>query len=69
MPYNGNGLYSMKSGYMERTRKVMCSDFSHISSLYSLDSRVWKEIWSLKVPSKIKVFLWRACSNALPSSY
>ena len=27
----------------------------------------WKSIWRLKVPDKAKVFLWRTCSNALPT--
>ena len=31
------------------------------------DKQVWKEIWQLKVPPKIKNFLWRACRNTLPT--
>jgi hypothetical protein len=27
----------------------------------------WKEIWSLKVPNPVKMFLWRACSDVLPT--
>ena len=28
---------------------------------------VWKTLWKLKVPNKIKVFGWRACRNILPT--
>ena len=27
----------------------------------------WKCLWKLKVPGKIKHFLWRACTNSLPT--
>lgn len=27
---------------------------------------VWTKLWRMKVPSKIKVFGWRACQNILP---
>ncbi|KAF5468500.1 hypothetical protein F2P56_012646, partial [Juglans regia] len=31
------------------------------------DFQVWRTIWKLKVPPTTKVFLWRACSEALPT--
>ena len=27
---------------------------------------LWKAIWDLKCPSKIKYFMWKACRNILP---
>ena len=27
----------------------------------------WKGIWKLKVPGKIKHFLWKSCTNPLPT--
>lgn len=27
----------------------------------------WKNIWKLNIPGKIKHFLWRSCTNSLPS--
>lgn len=29
--------------------------------------KFWKSIWRLKVPNKVKVFLWRVFSSALPT--
>nr|POF09816.1 hypothetical protein CFP56_67424 [Quercus suber] len=29
--------------------------------------RFWKSIWRIKVPGKIKHFIWKACSNSLPT--
>ena len=27
----------------------------------------WNSFWKLKLPNKIKVFVWRACKNILPT--
>lgn len=32
-------------------------------------SNLWKSIWKLECPSKVKHFLWRACKNILPTNY
>uniref|UniRef100_A0A2N9HCL8 Reverse transcriptase domain-containing protein n=1 Tax=Fagus sylvatica TaxID=28930 RepID=A0A2N9HCL8_FAGSY len=29
--------------------------------------KFWKVLWKIKVPNKIKIHLWRACMNALPT--
>jgi hypothetical protein len=28
---------------------------------------MWKEVWSLQVPKKIQVFMWRSLKDSLPS--
>ena len=32
-----------------------------------MDGKVWKTIWALKVPPTVRNFIWRACSNILPT--
>jgi hypothetical protein len=27
----------------------------------------WRSLWKMKIPHAVKVFVWRACSNALPT--
>ena len=29
--------------------------------------RVWKAVWSINIPLKVRKLLWRACSNILPT--
>ena len=30
-------------------------------------SEIWARIWKFRLPNKIKVFIWRACHNILPT--
>ena len=31
------------------------------------EEKAWTSLWSLKVPSKLKVFLWRLCHESIPT--
>ena len=60
-----NGIYSVRSGY-----HVLLSEGSRDcpgSSEISFETQVWNAIWSLKIPAKVRHFLWRACHEALPT--
>jgi|UniRef100_A0A2N9ED81 hypothetical protein len=60
-----NGIYSVRSGY-----HVLLSEGSRDcpgSSDISFETQVWNAIWSLKIPAKVRHFLWRACHEALPT--
>ena len=65
-----NGIFSVKSAYKVAVR--------HLEVLKGIEGRpgcfntskmetIWKLIWSLKCPNKVKHFLWCACKNALPT--
>ncbi|KAG2726382.1 hypothetical protein I3760_01G109400 [Carya illinoinensis] len=59
-----NGMFSVKSCY-----RVIQDSLG--SPLPEASSRrrpllLWKHLWKMKVPNKIKMFAWRACQNGLP---
>ena len=62
-PYTNNGVYTCKSGY--RFLKEEAEMEATIPPLR--DKHVWKAIWSMQVPQKVKMFIWRACQNAMPT--
>lgn len=37
------------------------------SSYGRLHNNTWKSIWKLKVPSAVRMFIWRACRDVLPA--
>lgn len=63
--YTTNGAFSVKSAYY--LHKDLENKHVGESSSGNLHSDIWKSIWNLKVPNKVKTFIWRACSNALPT--
>ena len=60
-----NGEYTVRAGYQMLCQEANFSAAS--SSDSSHQSAFWKSIWKLHVPNKIKCFLWKICSNALPT--
>ena len=65
--YCRNGKYAIKSGY--HVARMLDGDTNgrEESSRQKVDHWVWNQLWQICVPSKIKVFGWRACLNILPS--
>lgn len=64
-PYSPFENYSCKSGY--RFLKEEAKLQSNLQAPPICDKRLWKEIWQMQAPSKIKNFLWKAYCNALPT--
>lgn len=59
------GLFSVKSGYKVDQVRV----FHQLPSSSKGDQRRswWSGLWKMNIPSKIKIFLWRACLDRLPT--
>ena len=64
-PFNPDGIYIVKSSYRylhEQQQHDLCrpSDNSVLKPL-------WKKIWGLQVPNKVKHLAWKACKDSLPT--
>lgn len=70
--WSKNDLFTVRSAYgvsLKLLRKTSstrtigdCSDKTKVA-------QVWKVVWKLNCPNKIKHFLWRACREILPTNY
>ena len=57
-PFTSNGIYSSKSGYRFLKAEGHPMDDEQQRAR---DSSLWRTIWSVPVPNKIKNLMWRAC--------
>ncbi|KAL5835105.1 hypothetical protein ACOSQ3_014694 [Xanthoceras sorbifolium] len=59
------GFYTVKNGYWTAFSHKLQQSTPSCSSLSG--GFWWKILWRLKIPSKIKLFCWKACNNWLPT--
>ncbi|KAG5516247.1 hypothetical protein RHGRI_037069 [Rhododendron griersonianum] len=63
--HSKNGVYSVKSGYHIATNLRAVKSASKPGSSFQPGANLWRTIWKLKIPNKIKNFWWRVCRNGL----
>ncbi|XP_075675023.1 uncharacterized protein LOC142644259 [Castanea sativa] len=64
-PLTTDGGYSVQSAYHMLVAAEDCLIPSSSSLAHA--HAVWKEIWKMKVPNKIRHFIWRAVKDSLPT--
>ncbi|KAH9685373.1 reverse transcriptase domain-containing protein [Citrus sinensis] len=62
--FDKKGEYSVKSGY----QLVLNQNFPNEPESSNSSSRLWKIPWMLDLPEKVKIFMWRALKNILPTA-
>ena len=63
-PLSPDGSYTIKTAYHMLASEVLNSSPSSSSGMAG---NVWKRIWKIRTPQKIKHFIWRAVKDSLPT--
>ena len=64
-PYSREGVFSVKSGY-HRLMELEDTELNGATN-DGITSPIWKAIWRMNVPNRVKSLVWRAGRNALPT--
>jgi hypothetical protein len=68
--FEKNGIFSVRSAYrmLVNTEKIREAWLEgRASSSANNDHKSWSSLWKIKVPAKIRVFLWRLSHQSLPT--
>ena len=63
---NKKGEFSVKSAYYIATKGLDTKEEGESSSS-DARSPLWKKLWHLNIPLKVRIFAWKMCMNALPT--
>jgi hypothetical protein len=70
--YEKSGVFTVRSAYrmLVRTRvtNLAWEEDRPSNSEAGSQEKEWSELWKIKVPSKIRVFLWRLARHSVPTS-
>nr|POE97565.1 putative ribonuclease h protein [Quercus suber] len=66
-PWTADGGYSVKSAYQILANEALSTQAG--SSNPEASKILWSGIWKLKVPNKVKQFMWRASNESLPTKF
>jgi ribonuclease HI len=62
-----HGQYTVRSGYHMQWKHQFGPNSSQLTAPnVSATNPVWKSVWSLQVPSKVKIFIWRSLHGIVP---
>ena len=63
---NKSGVFTVKSAYYVARKNMEGCDRGE-SSTGDTQAPLWKKIWHLNIPAKVRIFAWRLCMDAIPT--
>ena len=68
-PLTRDEEYTVKNGYHSLKNEEIDIRKNKPLGSHKVEEIVWKEVWKLLVPSKVRNFMWRASGNWLAANY
>jgi hypothetical protein len=72
-PHAKYGVYTVRSAYnLARSQEVVDRPSltnRGLQSDTSTEEKLWKKLWKIKAPGKMKITLWRLAQECLPSGF
>ena len=68
-PLTRDGKYAVKNGYHSLKNEEVDLRKNKSSGSHKVEEIVWKKIWKLLVPNKVRNFMWKASGNWLATNY
>lgn len=69
---DNRGMFSVSSAYKMllkmKIQRENLLDGTAGTSASVLDGKTWTSLWNIKVPSKLKNFIWRLCTDSIPTA-
>ncbi|XP_050277977.1 uncharacterized protein LOC126719473 [Quercus robur] len=62
-PFTASGEYTVKFGYNFLAKLNLNTQ---ASGQLVQDNGIWKLVWGLRIPNKVKNFIWRSCRDTIP---
>ena len=62
-PFTSSGIFTVKSSYNFLAKENL-DNLTFGNPMH--DSGIWKLVWGLNVPNKVKNFIWRSCRDDVP---
>jgi hypothetical protein len=70
--YERKGVFSVRSGYRmlacTKEKREAWLDEAAKSSNHGVTEASWTKLWQIRVPAKLRIFLWRLAKQSLPTA-